>query len=298
MEFRQLRYFVAVAEELHFGRAARRLHMAQPPLSQQIRALEETLGVPLFLRTSRKVELTEQGRLFLEQALGLLAGAEKARATMRAAHRGEEGRISIGYVTSAAYSLMPAILREFNRTRPNVEIRCFEMNFSDQWAALEDGRIQVGLNRTRSSDPAFISEVLINEHLVLALPSSFPQAKKEKLRLRDVADEGFIMSSRAYSTTYYDAVIAACRKAGFSPRVVQEGNSVQTLLALVGAGLGVTLAPSSLQHLKPPGVVYRELPPSDSQDLELALVWRREEQSPVVKAFNEIARGVAKAARG
>lgn len=253
--------------------------------------------MPLFLRTSRRVELTEQGRLFLDQALSLLAGAEKARSTMRAAHRGEQGRISIGFVTSAAYSLMPAILREFNRTRPNVEIRCFEMNFSDQWAALEDRRIQVGFNRTRSSDPANCTEVLIKEQLVLAIPSSYPQATKDKIRLKDVAEEGFIMSSRAYSTTYYDAVIAACRQAGFSPRIVQEGNSVQTLLALVAAGLGVTMAPSSLQNLKHPGVVYRELPASDTQVLDLALVWRNEEQSPVVKAFTDIARQIAKSAR-
>ena len=132
---------------------------------------------------------------------------------------------------------------------------------------------------------------------MLALPSSYSQATKLKLRLRDVAEEGFIMSSRSYSTTYYDAVISACRKAGFSPRVVQEGNSVQTLLALVGAGLGVTMAPASLQHVKHPGVVYRELPPGDTQDLELAQVWRKDENSPVVKAFTEIARQVAKATK-
>jgi DNA-binding transcriptional LysR family regulator len=293
MELRHLRYFVAVAEELHFGRAARRLNLAQPPLSQQIRTLEEELGVRLFLRTSRKVELTEAGRLFLEQAGLVLASADKARHTMRAAHRGEAGRITIGFVTSAVYTFVPTILREFNRGRPNVEIRCFEMNSNEQKAALQERRIEVGFNRTLLNDPTLHAEILARERFVLALPADHPRAGDRKLRLRQFADDGFIQFSRAQGNVIYDGAIASCQRAGFSPRIAQESSGVQTTLALVAAGLGVAMVPASLQQLKRPGVVYRELPPGDTQELELALVWRKDGTSPLIETFVKIAREVA-----
>lgn len=296
MELRHLRYFVAVAEELHFGRAARRLNLAQPPLSQQIRSLENTLGMVLLLRTSRKVELTEAGRLFLDQARLVLAQAAKARQTMHDVHRGEAGRISIGYVTSAVYALVPAILREFNRGRPKVEIRCFEMNTVEQQLALEARQIQVGFNRTPLDDPTLHVETLSKEHFALALPSHHPRAKQEKLRLRNFANEGFIMFGRGQGTAIYDGIIASCQRAGFSPRQTQEASGIQTVLALVAAGLGVALVPASLQNLKRPGVIYRELPPADTQEVELALVWRRDDRSAAVAAFVEIARAVARGA--
>jgi DNA-binding transcriptional LysR family regulator len=298
MELRHLRYFVAVAEELHFGRAARRLNLAQPPLSQQIRGLEGELGVRLFMRTSRKVELTEAGRLFLEQARLVLAQAEKAHHTMRAAHRGEAGRITIGFVTSAVYTLVPTILREFNRGRPGVEIRCFEMNSNEQKAALQERRIQVGFNRTPLADATLHVETLAKERLVLALPADHPRARGEGLRLRQFAGDGFIQISRAQGSAIYDGVIASCQRAGFSPRIAQESSGVQTTLALVAAGLGVAMVPASLQQLKRPGVTYRQLPPGDTQELELALVWRKDEPSPVIETFVKIAREVARTARG
>ena len=296
MELRHLRYFVAVAEELHFGRAARRLNLAQPPLSQQIRSLESTLGMVLLLRTSRKVELTEAGRLFLEQARLVLAQAAKARQTMQDVHRGEAGRISIGYVTSAVYTLVPAILREFNRGRPKVEIQCFEMNTVEQQLALDARQIQVGFNRAPLNDPTLHVETLTKEHFMIALPSHHARVKQAKLRLRDFAGEGFIMFGRGQGTAIYDGIIASCQRAGFSPRLAQEASGIQTVLALVAAGLGVALVPASLQHLKRPGVIYRELPLVDTQEVELALVWRRDDRSTAVAAFVEIARSVARAA--
>jgi DNA-binding transcriptional LysR family regulator len=296
MELRHLRYFVAVAEELHFGRAARRLNLAQPPLSQQIRGLEEELGVRLFLRTSRKVELTESGRLFLEQARLVLAQAEKARHTMRAAHRGEAGRITIGFVTSAVYTLVPTILREFNRGRPNVEIRCFEMNSNEQRIALQERQIEVGFNRTPLADTGLHAEILSRERFVLALPSDHPRARDGKLRLRQFANDGFIQFSRAQGNVIYDGVIASCQRAGFSPRIAHESTGVQTTLALVAAGLGVAMVPASLQQLKRPGVTYRELPAGDTSELELALVWRKDTLSPVMENFVKIAREVARKA--
>jgi DNA-binding transcriptional LysR family regulator len=290
MELRHLRYFVAVAEELHFGRAAKRLNLAQPPLSQQIRSLEGELGLSLFFRTSRKVELTESGRLLLEQARLVLMQAEKATQMMRAAHRGEAGRITIGFTTSAVYSIVPAILREFNRSRPGVEIRCMEMNSEQQKIALKERQIQVGFTRTPLGEDGLNSEILGKDRFVLALPADHPRVGQIKLRLCDFANEGFILFSRNQGTSIYDAIIASCQKAGFSPRIAQEGGGVQTILALVAAGLGVAMVPSSLRNLQRPGVVYRELPPSDTQEVNLALVWRKDDRSPVVESLVKIAR--------
>jgi DNA-binding transcriptional LysR family regulator len=297
MELRHLRYFVAVAEELHFGRAARRLNLAQPPLSQQIRGLESRLGITLFLRTSRKVELTEAGRLLLEQARLVLLQLEKAGQTMRAAQRGEAGRITIGFATAAVDSLVPAILREFNRTRPLVEIRCLEMNSEQQKVAFHERRIQVGFTRAQLTEASLQMETLIKEGFVMALPIDHPRVMQEKLRLEEFATEGFILFSRDHSAATYDAIIASCQQVGFSPRIAQEGGGLQTILALVAAGLGVAMVPASLRHLQRPGVIYRSLPPSDTQETTLSVVWRKDDRSPVVESLVKIALATARAAR-
>ncbi len=297
MELRHLKYFVAVAEELHFSRAARRLHIAQPPLSQQIRALEGELGLPLFVRTSRKVELSEAGRIFLEQARLVLAQAEQARQTMISARRGDAGEIGIGFVTSAVYTLLPKILREFTRGRDGVSIRCFEMNSPEQKIALQERRIQVGFNRTRLGDPTLHWETLSRERLILALPTDHARAAQARIRLRDFSGDRFILFGRLQGQAIYDAIFAACARAGFEPRIAQDGNSMQTTLALVAAGLGIAMVPSSLQHWQRPGVIYRELPTADADEIELALVWRKDELSPVVRSFLEVARTVAHLSR-
>ena len=298
MELRHLRYFVAVAEELHFGRAARRLNLAQPPLSQQIRSLEGELGLSLFHRTSRKVELTEAGNLLLTQARLVLLQAESATETMRSAHRGETGRLTIGFTTSAVYSLVPAILREFNRSRPHVEIRCVEMNPEQLRTALMERQIQVSFTRTPLGETGLQTELLDKERFVMALPSDHVRAGQLKLRLREFANEGFIMFSRPQGSAIYDAIIASCQQAGFSPRIAQEGGGVQTILALVAAGLGVALVPMSLRHLQRPGVVYRDLPASETHEVSLSLVWRKDDRSPVVESLVKIAREAARAHLG
>ena len=295
MELRHLRYFVAVAEELHFGKAARRLNLAQPPLSQQIRALESELGLPLFVRSSRKVALTEAGHLFLQQSRLVLAQAEQAQHTMRAMHRGEAGRLTIGFVSSAVYSLVPAILHEFNRRRPNVEIRCLEMTSTQQQVAFHERQIQIGFTRNPADGPHLQRETLTKEAFVLALPTSHPRAAQTRLRLKDFANEGFILFSRLHGSAIYDGIIASCQRAGFSPRISQEGGGVQTILALVAAGLGVAMVPASLQNLRRPGVVYRTLPRADTQEVELALIWREDDCTPVIEAFLQIARETARA---
>jgi DNA-binding transcriptional LysR family regulator len=293
MELRHLRYFVAVAEELHFGRAARRLNIAASPLSQRIRECEKELGVPLFVRTSRKVTLTEEGRLFLEHVRPALAQLDKAHEAIHAAHRGRAGRIAIGAVPAATYSLVPAILREFNHLRPAVDIRFLEMSSTQQRAALLERRIDVGFTRQAAADPAMQATILAKERLCVALPADHPRAHQENLRLADLASDGFILFSRHLNPELHDWIIAACQDAGFSPRVAQEGNDAHTILALVAAGLGVAMVTASLQKLTRPEVVYRDLPLQDTREIELSLVWRRREHSPLVEIFVKTAQAVA-----
>ncbi len=294
MELRHLRYFVAVAEELHFGRAAVRLNLAQPPLSQQIKALERELGVTLFLRNSRKVELTPEGVTFLDHAQQLLAQAERAQGAMRSARRGESGVIAIGFVTSAVYSLLPAVLREFTRQRPQVEIRCFEMNVNQQMAALEERKIQVGIARMVPAGGRVRAEVIGRESFVLALPADHPRATGPAATLGEFAAEKFIFFPRAQAPVIYDAVIASCQRSGFSPRITQEGLEIHTILAMVAAGLGVTLVPSSVQSLRMPGVVYRALPEGETEEVELVLMSGTDPVSAAVNAFIAVAKKVSR----
>ncbi len=293
MELRHLRYFVAVAEELHFGRAARRLNIAASPLSQRIRECEKELGVPLFVRTSRKVTLTEEGRLFLEHVRPALAQLEKAHEAIRAAHRGRAGRIAIAAVPAATYTLVPAILREFNRLRPAVDIRFQELSSTQQRAALLERRIDVGFTRQAAADPALQAATLAKERLCVALSADHPRAHQENLRLGDLATDGFILFSRHLNPEFHDWIIAACQDAGFSPRAAQEGNDVHTILALVAAGLGVAMVTAPLKRMAMPGVIFRDLASENTREIELSLVWRRRERSPLVEIFVKTAQAVA-----
>lgn len=291
MELRHLRYFVAVAEELHFGRAARRLNLAQPPLSQQIMSLEEELGVKLFVRTSRRVELTMEGRVFVDHARRVLAQAREAVETVKSAGRGESGNLAIGYVTSAVYMLVPAILKEFHRERPAVELRCFEMSAARQIQALKQREIDVGVLRTSLIDPALTLVKLLREPLVLALPIGHPLAKRQRLRLRAFAQEAFVVVPQIHSPAFFNAVIESCRRSGFAPHITQEATEGHTILALVAAGLGVALVPATLKAWKRPGVVFRDLP-GQTAEIDLLLASRRDDRSLLVSRFIEIARAV------
>lgn len=293
MELRHIRYFTAVAEELHFGRAAKRLHMAQPPLSQQIRDLERELGVELFKRSSRKVELTSHGRIFLKEAEALLNQAARAEAAVKASKRGEYGLISLGFVTSAIYSVFSPTLREFNSRYPNVEIRCKEMCPATQAEALHKGCIDIGFLRTPLYDPGIATHPLLREWLVLAMATDHPMASKESVSLREFADEPFVLFNRDQGPGLYDQIIAACSDAGFSPNLTQQGSEMQTLLGLVAAGLGVSLVPSSMQNLRRPGLVFKTLADKPSE-IELSLALRCGEPSPVERAFLDVALSVAR----
>lgn len=293
MELRHLRYFIAVAEELHFGRAAKRLHLAQPPLSQQIRDLEKELGIPLFLRTSRHVELTAHGRLFLPEARTIIAQVKRAKEKMEASQRGEFGALSIGFVTSAIYSVLTPALREFHERFPEVELSCHEMPTQKQIEALTKGEINIGFLRAPVCDENIDTQLLLKEPLVLALPEHHPAADREGLVLEQFAAEKFIFFPRRQGPAAYDQIIATCQQAGFSPILAQEGNEMQSILGLVSAGLGVSLVPASLRHLQRRGVVYKTLAASTAM-IEMSLAVRRGAPVPVEQSFIDIAMRVAR----
>ena len=292
MELRHLRYFVAVAEELHFSRAAARLHIAQPPLSQQIRRLEGDLGVALFSRTRRRVELTPAGRALLEEARRVLAQADRAARIARRAGTGAIGQLALAFVPSADLDLLPRVLRLWRGRFPDVELDLQVLLPVAQMEALAAGRIQVGLLRLPvAADRAVVVEPIQNEPLVAVLPRRHRLARRSRVRLADLAGETIMMFPRHVAPGYYDVMISAFRDAGFTPSVFHPG-TMQTNLALVSAGLGASLLPSSIRNLRRAGVVYRPLMPPVPR-VELAVAYRRDERSAVLPAFLELVRVVA-----
>ena len=291
MELRHLRYFLTVAEELHFGRAAERLCIAQPPLSQQIQQLERELGFALFHRAHRRVTLTDAGQLFLQEARDTLANLEKAAAHGRRVARGEAGWLGIGFVGSATYALLPKVLSAFRERYPGVELVLRELVSAKQAQALRERRIHIGFARPPLVDEDVISEVIVREPLLAALPATHALISRQTLPLTILAEEAFILFPRYLRPSYADVVIAACAEAGFAPNVVQETAEIHTAVSLVAAGLGVTLVPESVQNVQRAGVAYRCLEPP-APITELAAVYRREDSSPTLQAFLEIVRTI------
>ncbi|HLZ61903.1 MAG TPA: LysR family transcriptional regulator [Ktedonosporobacter sp.] len=291
MDLRHLHYFVAVAEELHFGRAAQRLHMAQPPLSQQIRQLEDELEVQLFYRTKRHVQLTEVGQVFLQEARQTLAQAEQAINVARRASRGELGRLAIGFVGSATYEILPLLIRRFHDQYPDVELQLREFTTSQQVRALLNGHIHAGLLRPPVHERSLHVMPLLKEPLVVALPFNHPLTEQALLPIESLAREHFILFPRSQGPGFYDQIISLCQQAGFSPQVIQEAIQMQTITGLVATGLGISLIPASAQHLRNAGVAYRPLLPA-TVHIEMALAWHKEEPSPVLQAFLSIVKEV------
>ena len=291
MELRHLRYFVAVAEELHFGHAAARLHMAQPPLSMQIKQLESEIGFRLFQRTNRKVELTQAGALLLDDVRELLAELDRSVASAKRVARGEAGWLGIGFVGSATYAVLPAALQRFREEHPDVELVLRELVSAKQAQALREGRIHVGLARPAIGEDGFESEVILNERLVAALPDSHPLAKNRRLRIEDLAREPFILFPQNPKPSYADFVLGICEQAGFVPRIVQEAAEMHTAIGLVAAGLGVTLVPGSVRTETRPGLTFRDLAGAPSTALTAA--YRSADESPVLVEFLRILRGLA-----
>ena len=284
MELRHLRYFVTVAEELHFGRAAARLFIAQPPLSQQIQQLERELGVSLFARTSRRVQLTPSGEAFLLEARQILGSVAQAADAAKRAARGDAGWLGIGFAASATYDLLPAVLHDFRALFPEVALSLQELNAVEQAGALQDKTIHVGFARPYASRPDSVVSAVQREPFLAAFPQAHPTAKAKPICLSELADEPFISFPELPKPSYAEAVRLACESAGFTPRVVQEVREMQTALSLVAAGFGVALLPASVRHLHRDGVVYRTLS-EPAPRTELAVVSRVDDPSPVLQNF-------------
>ncbi|KAB8317887.1 LysR family transcriptional regulator [Tolypothrix campylonemoides VB511288] len=291
MELRHLRYFVAVAEDLHFGRAAERLHMTQQPLSQQIRQLEDELGVLLFHRTKRRVQLTESGKAFLVEARQVLLKAAQAVEIARQVAQGESGRLKVGFSGFATYSVLPKALRIFRERFPRVELELEEMTTTAQVQALQEQQIHLGLMIPPIPDATLSLQPILREPLVVILPETHPLATQPELALPMLANESFILVSRHLEPGYYDQCISLFQQAGFSPKVVQKASQKQTILGLVSAGMGVSLAPASIRNIHRAGVVYITLNILNAE-VELVAVWRQDEPLPVLRTFLEVMKKV------
>ncbi|HOF05521.1 MAG TPA: LysR family transcriptional regulator [Syntrophales bacterium] len=293
MELRHLTYFIAVAEELHFGRAAQRLHISQPPLSQQIRRLEEEIGVRLLNRTKRRVEITPAGEAFLAEARQIIAAAEEAVRRAVRADKGEIGSLAVGFIGSANYSVLPPVIREFRRRFPDVEISLTEMNTSNQIEALRAGRIQAGFLRPPPGIEAagLATAPVFREPLVVAMSQNHPLQGELTLPLRLLAKESFIMIPRRRGPGYFDYLITLCRQEGFSPYIVLEASQFHTIIGLVAAELGIAVVPASMQRSRFAGVVFRTV--AGGAETVLHMAWMNNSNSPVLDNFLTVAREVA-----
>lgn len=292
IELRHLRYFMAVAEELHFGRAAARLHIAQPPLSQQIRQLETELGFQLFHRTKRQVQLTEAGHVFWDECQRLFRQLDQAIQRGRQVSRGEMGQLVLGFVGSAAYNVLPLILQSFRASVPAARLELHELTTDQQVQWLKENRLDVGLVRPPVEEAEFNLLPVVYEPLVVALPENHALAPQVQVSLRELATEPFILFPRPLAPGLYDQIISLCQHGGFSPDIVQEAIQMQTIVSLVAAGIGLAIVPVSLQNLQRTGVVYRPLK-EPTPKAAIALVWRKGESLPLVQRFLHIVQQVA-----
>ncbi len=291
MELRHLRYFVAVAREQSFTRAARTLHIAQPPLSRQIQQFEEELGVELINRNSRPAYLTEAGRLLYEQAIQVLDRIEEMRAMVRRLKEAERGRFGIGFVGSTLYGKLPEVIRRYRAARPGVEAALVELTSLEQIAALKENRIDVGFGRIPHDDPGITRHLLRNERLIAVLPLGHPLDRPGPLRLRDLADEPLIVYPRAPRPSYADQVLALFRAQDITLRSVTEVRELQTALGLVAAQAGMTLVPAGVRQLRRDGVAYRDLD-EDGATSPVIMSHRRDDTSAEIGVILELIRDI------
>ena len=297
MELRHLRYFVAVAEEGHVTRAAERLGMQQPPLSQQIQALERALAVQLVRRKPRGVELTDAGRTLLDDARAILAHVDHAFATTRRTARGEQGRIAIGFTSSAPFHpFVPRVIRAFREAYPLVALTLDESGTTELIEDLRSERVDAAFIRTPVADPMGIAiNPLLEEAMLVALPATHGlAADATELPLAALAAETFIVYRRPSGPGLYDAIFGACHAAGFSPIVGQEAPRIVSTLNLVAAGLGIAIVPASLARMQMDGVIYRPLRSGGQPRAPLLLATRRGDTGAVVRRFLDVVKQMAR----
>src|SRR6478752_1256606 len=288
-ETRQLRYFVALAEHLHFGRAAAALHISQPPLSRAIRGLEQQLGARLLARSKRKVELTPEGARLYEEAKRLLGQLERAAREVSAMAAGESGRLRLGFVSLADYGVLPGLLKAFKAARPGVSLALREMLSPEQAAALSAGELDFGLLLPPvAGDLEHL--VVQSERFVAALPARHAAARRRgRVTMRELAGEAFVMVPREIAPGLYDIVAGLAARAGFLPKIAQEAIQMQTGVSLVSSGLGVAIVPASIATLGRRGVAYREIADAHPR-LDVWLAWRRGSLGPRARDFLAAAR--------
>ena len=296
MELRHLKYVVAVADTLHFGHAAERLHLSQPPLSQQIRQLETELGVALFHRTKRRVELTDAGRMFVEEARVILAHAAHASNLALRVTKGEVGQLSIGAAGPADAQIFVDILRAFARRHPQIRMVVRNMGSAEQARAISEGRLHVGFVALPIDEPDLATETVLRRPIVVALPSHHPLAARGRVPLHALAKEPHIMFARRMGPRLFDAVMVACRQAGFDMHIAHEVDNLHTACALVAAGLGVCFVPAGIQENRWNGIVLRPVTPALHVESQLAIAYKPQ-SCELVSLFVDVVREVMTARR-
>lgn len=293
IEIRHLRYFLAVAETLHFGKAAAMLGIAQPPLSQQIRNLERILGYALFDRTTRGVKLTKVGQFFAERARNTIAKMRDDVEITRRLGAGKEGVLDVGFSGSVMFTALPKAIESYRRMYPNVELRLRELVTAEQIPALLDGSLNIGFLRDGELKDGLSLEPILRETFVVALPAAHKLAKKQRsVRPIELRDEPFVLFARRMGGLAFDRTVACCEDAGFRPNIVQYAPQWTTGLRLVAAGLGVSLAPACIGNLTMPGVVYRKLRSDHWTSVDIGM--KSGAENPAAEAFLRIVRPALK----
>ena len=291
IELRHLQCFVTLAEELNFARAANRLHISQPPLTRLIRRLEETIGVPLFLRTTRRVELTGAGEAYLPEARAVLEQVKKGIQHAQRAARGEVGEFVIAVEALSVSDVISKSIRVFRQRYPRVNLIVHSLNTDEQADAIREGRVEVGFVVLPMHDESLVHEVISSVPLMVVLPEAHHMNTRKAIRLAELAHEPFILSPSDHRCGLLDNVLTVCRWAGFRPHVAQEAREMQLMLSFIAEGMGVSLLPAYVENLRKPGIIFRPIAETDAQ-VNLATAWRRDSASVLVRIFLDIVREI------
>jgi len=291
MDFRQLKYFIAVAEECSIGRAATRLFISQPPLTRHIQSLESELGVQLFIRSARGVELTQAGEIFLEEARNIRALLERATTRVKQAGQGKLGHLDIGIFGTGIFSVIPILLNLFREEHPDVNVVLHSMSKDEQIAALRENRIMLGFNRIIPELPDLERQLVLMEPLYLAVNANHPLSQSASVSFMELADHPLVLFPNVPRPNFVDCVLELCKSKGFDPQIAQIVGDSVTGIALVAGGFGLSIVPESLTALKPPGIEYRRFNDAPDACIDLTCIYRKENSSPVLKEFLQIIEG-------